>query len=556
MVDLPADGKGLGWIVSHDPCRLLLIPGLQPASITAAAAGDQQALAYLRFTAQHYAAHPKACSLSPLDKVCLEFTKHGSRDINEFEAELQESNPRVYNIFRARETFTRELLEGAARTGQLAAMKWIRAICPRTSYSESSELASLAVAHGHLEVLKYICSGPTAYLQDLEYLSAGAADHLECIKWLFSQGMPQECSLDGCVLTGIARDHGLSRLQWLYENCDIAEEFADPDLLVVAVEKGDQPLLVWLRALNPPVPWSISVCLAAAKCGNISMLAWLRGQEPPCPWDERVTSSAAAQGHLAMLQWLRTQQPPCPWGTNTCRAAARCGRLTILRWLRGQVPPCPWDAACYALSKSQQLAVPQWLHAHGCPFDEQTALTAARWRNLQMLQWLHSVGCPLHPQCLGIAVCHGNLAMLEWLCEQGCSLTGGLYIAAAEAKQSHMLKYLYSKRVPVSGPSCSRMAPGIFLPHLLFLTDIGIQLPQPDKQRVAQARKAHCTFHGLVRWCRLAVSDPSRGAFHAFDSLAEDTSGQVLLSRLCMLPQELLNKIAIAAELQHDICSP
>ena len=71
MVDLPADDEGLSWIVSRDPTKLLLIPGLQPSSIAAAAAGDQQALAYLRFTAQHFAAHAGTRLLNPLDRACL-----------------------------------------------------------------------------------------------------------------------------------------------------------------------------------------------------------------------------------------------------------------------------------------------------------------------------------------------------------------------------------------------------------------------------------------------------------------------------------------------------
>ena len=43
------------------------------------------------------------------------------------------------------------------------------------------------------------------------------------------------------------------------------------------------------------------------------------------------------------------------------------------------------------------------------------------------------------------------------------------------------------------------------------------------------------------------------GAHRAYDTLAEDTSGQMLLVRLCMLPPELIGKIAVAAELQHDL---
>ena len=73
------------------------------------------------------------------------------------------------------------------------------------------------------------------------------------------------------------------------------------------------------------------------------------------------------------------------------------------------------------------------------------------------------------------------------------------------------------------------------------------------RAQLNQARKAYCTFHGLLRWCRRAVSDPSKGAHLAFDSPPGDISGQILLVRLSLLPSELIRKIAVAAELQHDI---
>ena len=53
-------------------------------------------------------------------------------------------------------------------------------------------------------------------------------------------------------------------------------------ILVTAVQMGDQPMLEWLRAQSPPVPWHVNVCVGiAAKRGDISMLGWMRSQEPP-----------------------------------------------------------------------------------------------------------------------------------------------------------------------------------------------------------------------------------------------------------------------------------
>ena len=97
MLDLPADVEGLRWIVSQDPTRLLLIPGLLPASVAAAAAGDQQALAHLRSTAERHAADPHAYPLSPLDRVCIEASEIRTEEgYGEFYEALEKKRPRLY----------------------------------------------------------------------------------------------------------------------------------------------------------------------------------------------------------------------------------------------------------------------------------------------------------------------------------------------------------------------------------------------------------------------------------------------------------------------------
>ncbi len=587
MADLPAGSDGLGWIVSHDVSQLLLIPGIQPASIAAAAAGDQQALAYLRFTAQHRAASPGACTLSPLDKLCVE-ARHSTSD--RWEAALRKTSPQIVNVFNVRRLFTRQLLDSAAREGILAAIRWLRAICPDVDDSMSLELLLLAAEGGHLEVLKYMWARDDFWRQDKLFPSE-TAQHPECLKFLFADNYLESYWFDEDILAVVARHHGLAFLQWC-RDCNLPDEWWHEGLLLAAIELGDQPMLEWLRAQDPPVPWDSTVCRKAAECGNISMLAWLQDQQPPCPWDESVTAIAAAIAdgvrNISTLAWLRNQQPPCPWDesvaaaaaktangietlgwlrgqaapcpwdSQTCSAAAYSGRLDMLEWLRDQSPPCPWSPACFkAAVYRPHVEILQWLHARGCPMNEGATLTAADCGDLPTLQYLYSIGCPLHDQCPTVAVQRGRLAVLEWLYKQGCPLTEVLYIWAAQNRQSHMLRFLCSKNVPLPAPFYD-WDPFAFrsirLRHLMFLADIGMELFSEDE--VTQGRKAHCTFHGLVRWCRRAVSDPSRGALRAFDSLAEDMSGQVLLSRLCLLPQELLGKIAVAADLQHDIfCS-
>ncbi|KAK9866851.1 hypothetical protein WJX84_008724 [Apatococcus fuscideae] len=115
-----------------------------------------------------------------------------------------------------------------------------------------------------------------------------------------------------------------------------------------------------------------------------------------------------------------------------------------------------------------------------------------------------------------------------------------------------VLRWLHGQKIPA--PSRLPVAwRGIPTPILMFLGDIGVQLPDWHREKLQTARRSFCAFLGLLRWCRSAVSDPSRGAHRAFDYLCQESSGQELLVLLSRLPPELVSKIAVAANLQHDI---
>ena len=183
-----------------------------------------------------------------------------------------------------------------------------------------------------------------------------------------------------------------------------------------------------------------------------------------------------------------------------------------------------------------------------------------------MLRLLLAHGCPLHSAVLENAAGDGYLPVLQLLHDQGYKLTADLYYAAARAGHMHVLSWLHRNNIPItvfqteadrdhaaSDIMALRMR-STCMPALMFLEDIGAPLPAAIRQMVQHARKTYCTFHGLLRWCRHAASDPSRGAHRAFDSQASDRSGQLLLVRLSLLPQDLIIKVAAAAGLQHDIC--
>ncbi len=533
-MDLPSDGEGLSWIAGHDPARLQLIPGLQPASIEAAAAGDQKALAYLRFTAQHHAAYPGICAQDDFDRAIVQISKDSNDPAGYSLLKALEKRDALFmELFHDRQHHTVKQCAQAIHEGQLGALMWLRAICLETWTIDDLDLMDTAAAAGHLGILKFLCTAPYPVFWD-EETSAAALPHLECLKWLLSTDAPEgPCPYGNGILSQIAGQHGLPALQWFYAHSSVVDvKTWNVGILETAAGLGDQPMGEWLRAQKPPAPWDESVCRAAARQGKIGMLHWLRSQRPPCPWDESVTA-AAARSDIKTLHWLRAQVPPCPWGQSTCTAAARSGHLEVLIWLRSQDPPCPWD-------------------------QQKCTEAAAGQPNVEMMRWLcdgHDVADPSTMlECTHKAARTGNLAMLEWLCHHGVPLTGSLYAVAADHNHSHILRFLHSRKVaPPTHPIGGIMTLYIKMTVWMFLCDIGAHLSDAKRQHVLQTRRACCLFLGLVRWCRRAVSDPSRRAHLAFDSLAKDRSGQLLLTRLSRLPPELISKIAVAAELQHDI---
>ncbi len=528
MLHLPADGEGLSWIVSHDPTRLQLIPGLQPISIAAAAAGDQQALAYLRFAAQHHAVHPGGSAHNELDRVLVRIAAAvQAGDRYAVRTALRTDGAQFADLIEAREDHTVSLITQAIREGELAAVMWMHAICIHRL--SMFGLTVEAAEAGQLAILKYLSVRSQFKSWDEDTVEA-ALPHLDCLKWLLTADAPGgPCPHSPGILCGIAQHHGLPAVQWFCEHCDIEVEFCDEAILETAVELADRPMVEWLRAHNPPAPWHASICVAAAQRGDISMLGWLRRLNPPCPWDESVTAAAASRD-VRTLAWLRAQEPPCPWDPSACAAAAKSGKLDVLMWLRDRQPPCPWDATCAEAACSQpDVNIPQWLLQQQGHWEPRT----------------QSI-------CINNAARTGHLAMLEWLSSIGIPLTAGLYAAAARAGHMHILRFLRSRRVALETPPVQVNSRFSYLPLQMVMSDLGM-LHESHMPNVRRARRACCIFHGLVRWCRQAVSDPSREAHLAFDSLAKDRSGQMLLLRISKLPPELVTKIAVAADLQYEI---
>ena len=358
----------------------------------------------------------------------------------------------------------------------------------------------VAAENGRLSTLKYLHSGPCPAPWNGEVLTAAVGSD-DCLMWLLAQAEARKWS---------------------------------GGLVVVAADMGNMPLLEYLRnhanSLAPLQEWSADATAVAASSGHLAVLQWLRSQHPKVPWNTEVCLAAAANGDMTMLQWARQQNHPAPWDAEMCARAASNGNLDILSWLRAQQPCCPWDAdVTLETVQAYKLSTLQWLLAQQPP-------------------------CPLQLGCVNEAVWQGNVQMLQLISEHGQMPNGDQYWHAAQLGHLDILRWLHRKKVPVCrDTSVTVCDEAISAPILLFLGDIGTRLTTKQQQQVVQIRKAYCTLYGLLRWCRQAVSDPSKSINRAFIAFSTKASGQNLLVGLSMLPAEVLDMIALAAGLRHTL---
>lgn len=457
MLELPANGEGLAWIAAQGLAKLLLRPGVQAACITAAAEGDQQALVHLQQAAQQLGISTHDAAQQPLQTAPRPNSSH------------------------------LEVLHKAASDGELAALRWLHALCEPMGQAQMGLMGS-AAASGQLHVMQYLLVSPDPVpVCDGDVFNAQA--HPCCLLWLLEhcQSLP---------LQQVSRER--------------LKRFDNPDDVTFSLEilvatnnwRSIQLLHAWGKLdLSHWCHTDRDFTAEAAKSGNLWALQWLRSLQPPCPWDRHVCSELAARGDLAGLQWARSQQPPCAWNQDCGQCAAMGGHLPMLQWLhaQGQLFPC---------------------HPRGVMFQ------AARLGNVAMMEWLHSVGC---------------------------SFDESHYTAACICNQPAALHWLHEKRVALpTGVLESFLSENMAPPTLMFLADIGWPVEALPRDKLMQARRAFCTFHGLVRWASRSVHDAkqSRSAMFCHTPLAP---GFGLLVRLSRLPPELLNLIAGKADLQHNM---
>lgn len=145
--------------------------------------------------------------------------------------------------------------------------------------------------------------------------------------------------------------------------------------------------------------------------------------------------------------------------------------------------------------------------------------------------------------------------MLQLLSCKGWKPTGQQYHDAANHNQIHILRWLHHQQIPAIDyltPACSEEMV-LSTSALLALGDIGAYLSPGQQLQLVQARKACCTFYGLLRWCCRAIPAGSKDISHASSRHSPDALGWHLLVTMSRLPVEVVDRIALAAGMRHNL---
>ena len=156
MVDLQAAKALLGLLDELPPsCCSSLESSQLPVQLLPQ--GNRDALAYLCFAAQHFAALGSNQHITAFDKLCLDASS--ITDVQELTHFLDLPRHAAWyeEAYRKGMDSTAEFLDEAVAQGQLDALRWLRALCHRFC-GDTSGLMGVAAEQGHLRILKFLSS--------------------------------------------------------------------------------------------------------------------------------------------------------------------------------------------------------------------------------------------------------------------------------------------------------------------------------------------------------------------------------------------------------------
>ena len=157
-----------------------------------------------------------------------------------------------------------------------------------------------ASLHGHLEILKYLCSNGCPLVEPAYYCAAQKGN-LKVLEYLHKNNCPRSYEMDIQVCAITSKNGHLEVLKYLFEN----GWSWDYSVCRMAVSYGRLEIVKYLQTKldRNDFTWNWLKCRDAVGNGQLEVLKYLL--EIGCVLDENVCNSAVVSGQLEILKYLR-----------------------------------------------------------------------------------------------------------------------------------------------------------------------------------------------------------------------------------------------------------
>ncbi len=475
--------------------------------------------------------------------------------------------------------------------GQVSILKWL----VRSQKCPINEKVMWAASRkGQLDAIKYLreLDPPCPWSEDCFRHAMLAPNWEATCTWLKANSCPDDYAAVSAVCQHSDPKKVGKKLKFLRElDASCPWSGAVPEFCAA---ENDLELLKWARAETPPCPLTADALATAVYLQHDKILECMRSEG--CPEDQTLLHAYAELGDLTELKRLTAGGSSYPLDTCTLASAVRGGHLEVVKWLLEH--HCPVDSSSPALAAALgHLDILQHLHSLPQPpaWDPSSSTACKKWietenlilgdsgraKSLQLAKALaHSryppnefvlnplqaaiIGRQRHvvawflahePQSLMSAAVAtaaaqaGWLDLLQQLAANHCQMDSDVCSAAAGQNRLDILEWACSKAVNLPVPAISkecRCGAG-----MLFLLSKGVPVEDDFIREVQTAQRIHCTFHGLIRWYRKRCAAVQINAIGRCDKavLMGDLDSCLILKGLSCLPEELTNKIAVAADI-------
>eukprot|EP00953_Heterococcus_sp_UTEX-ZZ885_P002547 1886-Heterococcus_DN1.PRE.2 len=194
---------------------------------------------------------------------------------------------------------------------------------------------------------------------------------------------------------------------------------------------------------------------AAGRCADAEALA--AAHELGMPYTAATMHRCALCNKLAVMQFLHAQG--CPWDESVCTAAAERGCFEMLRWAREH--GCEWEHQhiLQAAASSGNIEMTAWVKSQpNVGLGPQAMYSAAANGHTAMCAYLRAEGSPWHKLACCAAAEGAHCDTLRWLHEHGCPwIPNGVYLSAAKGGSISALSYLQQEGIEYTAERLTAM---------------------------------------------------------------------------------------------------